>query len=92
MDNKFLPAPWEYHKEFKEICSGVYLICKIPDGQYSEANVNLMIASPEMYEACNGLLEFISTFSVGGDDWHRENYPAIKKARAALKKARGEHE
>ena len=40
-------------------------------------------------KACEGLLEFIKSFTMGSD-WEQSNYPAIKAAYATIAKAKGE--
>lgn len=54
-----------------------------------DANALLIAAAPELLDACKAMLEFAKSFDMGGD-WYQGNYPAVKKAYAAIKKAEGE--
>lgn len=93
------PGPWKQGASF--ILSPDHgIICELYEPRRPEdsivmpynasdeaiANASLITVAPELLAVCQGLLEFIKTFDMGGD-WCQDNYPAIKAARAAIAKA-----
>jgi hypothetical protein len=95
----FTPAPWTPHGNGWEVraMDGQMKVCDIrgwgyltgkgaralPDDEavaIQKANENLIAAAPELYEALEAALAI-----------HGEEYSWGKKARAAIRKARGEH-
>lgn len=92
---KATPGPWFVYSD-DEVRQSYGAIVVVPDsGEFSEgvyedlvddrlrrkANAHLIAAAHELYEAVNGLLEALPSSTA---------HPAIKAARAALAKARGE--
>ena len=101
MNTKFTKGPWSIndgsnHKYLKgkitcndEIDGLETVIVDGPNGYYGEdvrkANAHLIAAAPELYEALDKLAN-----GYVGNAWDVGLQPRLKKARAALSKARGE--
>lgn len=88
---KATPGPWRVIEKAKpvgwahfEVAWSDYdeLVCDIV---YEEADAHLIAAAPEMYEALDAIVNCWD-----GPLYKHQMLPNIVKARAALKKARGE--
>ena len=90
--NKHTPGPWEIDSEqpstVKKFTHGNRLSIATVHGGYGEktrrtANARLIAAAPEMLEALEDALNLIDTITPFEGD-------TVRKARAAIAKARGE--
>jgi hypothetical protein len=62
----------------------------IIDNDISAANANLIAAAPELYEALEELLDWQNGVPLDTPKYRKGWGGAVEKAKAALKKARGE--
>ena len=102
MTTKHTPGPWavryDYVVQAPSFDGGRLVPVAQPYGVNSDgtdlfANARLISAAPELLEALESLLPMLA-------DWHDEfpdhvgdkEEPAIKAARAAISKAKGEHQ
>ena len=84
--SEFTNGPWEVHPIQKRAVHQPEYECWIPQ---NEADARLIAAAPELYEA---LTELYQIQAVSLDEpWDDDRYfAAMEKAKAAIKKARGE--
>jgi len=83
-ETNFTPGPWKLNGHYIEARSGLGIarIAIVDDGAGTlPGNASILAAAPELYEALDGLLDALPSATM---------HPAIKAARAALAKARGE--
>lgn len=98
-DTKFTPGPWLFrnksdtmHTKHPDYPYGAAFFGFDSEFSPNEADINLIVAAPDMYEALAAILPFVpkTSASEGGASMFSENVRAADKVRAALAKARGE--
>ena len=85
-ENKHTPGPWHHGTDLRQIESGNGVVVVLVSGALSNdsvrADAHLIAAAPEMLEALEEICTAVEAVAVGG--------LVTAKARAAIKKARGE--
>ena len=91
--NKFTPGPWLYRgksNSVHESCSthpfGHTIFVFDDDAPLRDPDLSLILAAPDLLEA---LEQMIDEYGTAGDGWPRNN-KALRDARAAISKARGQ--
>lgn len=93
MEKKWTPGQWVYDPEdffiVKDGVCDIAVIVNLPDREEQFANINLVSAAPELYDALEDCEYWLSAPPTSQSD--RECVAnVIKKARAVMAKARGE--
>ena len=100
-DSKWTPGPWEYQEKsdaYTHIvrAAGNRFICSMGQSMKPEyeANARLIAAAPEMAEALKALAdecaEYVRINNLHSNDGSPATTHSMRRARAALAKARGE--
>ncbi len=88
------PGPWLVSETFAIGPAGEVVACTPNNHPRREANARLIAAAPELLEALEGLLkDYIQVFSdhpAIEPDWNPEDSALVKRARAAIAKAKGD--
>ena len=106
MHNKHTPSPWEIGDEHPDtgmlrVLSKKDYICVVmpnpddeasPEENYGQAKANaaLIASAPDLLKALENALNVMAGIVTGELKTLDKNSPAITKARAAIKKAKGE--
>jgi hypothetical protein len=91
-DTEFTPGPWIANGRYIGVLGHKSFIgeCKDVNGNWSDtkttvANANLIAAAPELYEALDQMVAFMTEFGC-----YSESRPVVRVGMQALAKARGE--
>ena len=89
--SEFTPGPWEPVRSLTcgHLRAGHNYNTPEPKKEWTDADIRLIAAAPELYEALTELYQ-IQAVSID-EPWDDDRYfVAMEKAEAAIKKARGE--
>lgn len=96
-DTKFTTGPWLFrhksdtmHTEHADYPYGAAFFGFDPEFPPSDANLNLIAAAPDMYEALSNGARILRWYKEHGGKWNKADEGALVEVEAALAKARGE--